>query len=841
MIFILRELKLRGLVRRVLIVAPAGLVTQWQMELRTHFNEHFPILYPGPFTPYHHCYPDENVWSKHAQVICPLDSVKPLDSRKGWSQEQLDDYNRWRYADLLTAGWDLVIIDEAHRLAGGTDQVARYKLGQGLAEAAPCMLLLSATPHQGKSDAFVRLMGLLDPATFADAQSVTRERIRPFVIRTEKRKAIDDKGAPLFQPRLTRLLAVAWEARHSRQQALYEAVTEYVREGYNLAVLENKRHLSFLMLLMQRLVVSSTRAIRCTLERRLDVLRNDTALQTTVAETVQDAVFGFEFLSSLSKETLDALHDMEAQAQLDALLSLRESTRRNEVEQVRALLEQACACEQAGQDAKAEALFSWIYQLQIEESDPELKCLLFTEFTATQDMLQEYLGARGFSVTTLNGSMNQEERDRAQKAFRTESRILISTDAGGEGLNLQFCHVVINYDLPWNPMRLEQRIGRVDRIGQKKPVKALNMALEDTVEFRVREVLEEKLTRILDEFGIDKTSDVLDSVQGELFDEVFTSALLRPEELQQAAYATADRFREELVEQRASAAVYSITDEPDCTIVERLRAHPLPHWLERMTVSYLHSLPHPQGKAESTLTGWNFIWPDGQVQANCVFSKDAAHTNAGTQTALVSLEDSRIRALALHLPRMAPGQPLPCVQLHGSSAPCGYWGLFEIRLQRTADLGSLIHIPAQRRVWYSVFTTEDGNLYLPTARHIWDTLQHVDPVIVGSIEQEKAVRAHAMLEKAAETSGKELFESLLHEHTASLQREAERGQNAFAARRRSIERAGLPEVRRHRMTRCAAEEKIWQDELAAEGKAAPELRPLLLMRIEVKSDERTSS
>src|SRR5690606_17003954 len=142
-------------------------------------------------------------------------------------------------------------------------------------------------------------------------------------------------------------------------------------------------------------------------------------------------------------------------------------------------------------------------------------------------MLKEFLEARGISVVTLNGSMGMEERKKAQDDFRDSHRILISTDAGGEGLNLQFAHVVINYDIPWNPMRLEQRIGRVDRIGQPKVVRAVNFVFEDTVEHRVREVLEEKLSVIFKEFGIDKTGDVLDSAQaGELFEDVFTSAIL---------------------------------------------------------------------------------------------------------------------------------------------------------------------------------------------------------------------------------------------------------------------------------------------------------------------------
>src|SRR5207237_1989070 len=135
-----------------------------------------------------------------------------------------------------------------------------------------------------------------------------------------------------------------------------------------------------------------------------------------------------------------------------------------------------------------------------------------------QEMVQEFASEGGFTVTCLNGRMEMDDRKRALVSFANEARILISTDAGGEGLNLQFCHVVVNYDIPWNPMRLEQRIGRVDRIGQSHAVRALNFVLEDTVEYRVREVLEQKLAVILEEFGVDKEGDVLDSAQaGQIF------------------------------------------------------------------------------------------------------------------------------------------------------------------------------------------------------------------------------------------------------------------------------------------------------------------------------------
>ena len=256
---IMRELKLRGLVRRILVVAPKGLATQWVAEMQTHFNEQFQLVLGDDINTLQRLAPqfDKNAdhrssaWTMFDQVIVSLDSVKPMDKRRGWTAERVAEYNRSRFEDLITAGWDLVVVDEAHRLGGSTDQVARYKLGKGLAEAAPYVLLLSATPHQGKTDAFHRLMNLLDDDAFPDMESVTRDRVAPYVIRTEKRKAIDAEGKPLFKPRRTQMAPVAWESRHHLQQLLYEAVTDYVREGYNQALREKKRHIGFQVILVQ--------------------------------------------------------------------------------------------------------------------------------------------------------------------------------------------------------------------------------------------------------------------------------------------------------------------------------------------------------------------------------------------------------------------------------------------------------------------------------------------------------------------------------------------------------------------------------------------------------------
>jgi superfamily II DNA or RNA helicase len=823
---IMRELKLRGLVRRTLVVTPKGLAAQWAAEMQTHFSEGFQLVLGDDIAALQRLSPGmdhrASPWAMFDQVIVTLDSVKPIDGRRGWATERVAAYNRSRFEDLVTAGWDLVVVDEAHRLGGSTDQVARFKLGQGLAEAAPYVLLLSATPHQGKSDAFHRVMNLLDSQAFPDPTSVSRERVAPYVIRTEKRKAIDADGKPLFKPRRTQMIGVAWESRHHLQQCLYEAVTDYVREGYNQALREKKRHVGFLMILMQRLVVSSTRAIKTTLERRLQAIEEG---QRAAAQKLGDLENG-----SVSAESLEELYDLDGQELLDQLLKSHVAALDNEARHVEVLLDAARRCEVAGPDAKADALIEWIYQLQAQENEPDLKVLIFTEFVPTQAMLREFLEARGIAVVTLNGSMDMDERKRVQQAFRDHARVLVSTDAGGEGLNLQFCHVVINYDIPWNPMRLEQRIGRVDRIGQPKVVRAINFVFEDSVEFRVREVLEEKLSVILEEFGIDKTGDVLDSAQaGELFESVFAAALLDPDGIEASVDQTMERMREEIRELRESSAVYGISSTPDVHDAEHLRSHPLPHWVERMTVSYLR---HRGGTAVHKRDGWHLTWPDGQQSDGCVFTSRDLGALAGAE--ILSLENSRVRGLALNIPQVAAGQPLPCVSLKSLPSQIqGFWGLFEVRGQAgLSRKPEFIRAPLVRRRYLSVFLSDEGKVFLPTARHIWDAMQSGEPQVHGSLSEENSEAAHERLLTAAESAGKECFDSLRQAHEVSLAREEERGAVAFASRRRSIDRVGLPEVRQYRLARCDEEEREWRDEIESARLIVPEIRPLLLLRIQ---------
>ena len=514
---IIKELKTRGLVQRVLVVCPTGLVTQWAAEMQDKFHERFQIIYPSDYDAIKRLTDTDDIYGQFDQVISPLDSIKPLEKHAGWTDERVEKYNQERIYSIINSGWDLIIIDEAHKVAGSTGEVARYKLGQLLSQASPYLLLLSATPHNGKTEPFLRLVRLLDQEAFPNAKSIVKEQVAPYLIRTEKRDAIDNNGNLLFKKRITHLVSLSWDERHSFQRKLYEMVSSYVSKTYNKALRNKKKNMCmiFLLIIMQRMLTSSTAAVRQSLERRLHVLLTQS---TRLGNLTEEDLADLDIEDGV-EEALEAISlDMEEEiAELETILSV------------------AKQAEYQHPDVKVETLTDTLDALL--SSDKDQKVIIFTEFVATQRYLQELLTKRGYTVTTLNGSMSIEVRDLALQDFRNKTNVFISTDAGGEGLNLQFANIIINYDLPWNPMKIEQRCGRVDRIGQTRDVHIYNFIVTDTVESRVREVLEEKLSVILQEMGVDKYSDVLDSEVAEIdFTEVYMRSVGKPYKVEENLY-----------------------------------------------------------------------------------------------------------------------------------------------------------------------------------------------------------------------------------------------------------------------------------------------------------------
>jgi len=434
---IIKELKTRGLIKRILIVCPTGLVTQWCLEMQEKFDEKFNVILPEDYDTIRKITGNEDVYGQFDQVISPMDSIKPLVRRVGWTEEKIAKYNEERIYSIINSGWDLVVIDEAHRVAGSSGEVARYKLGNFLSAASPYLLLLTATPHNGKTEPFLRLIRLVDEKAFPNINAIVKEQVAPYVIRTEKREAIDNNGNKLFKNRTTRAIELHWDERHSMQRKLYEMVSDYVSKNYNKAMRNRGKNMwfVFLLIMMQRLVTSSISAVRESMERRVKVLEEQ----------------AFKYQSMTEEE----FAEMELEENMEDAISAISLDIKEEIAQLNGLIAVAKQAEFQYLDVKIEPLLEIIDDLFAENR--QRKVIVFTEFVATQSYLEKLLKDRGYSTSILNGSMNIDERNAVLQEFKTKTDILISTDAGGEGLNLQFSNCIINYDLPWNPMKIEQR------------------------------------------------------------------------------------------------------------------------------------------------------------------------------------------------------------------------------------------------------------------------------------------------------------------------------------------------------------------------------------------------
>ena len=615
---VLSEMKARGRIRRSLIVAPKGMQLQWVAEMADRFGEEFVRVGPEGMP----VDVGASTWQAFDQVICSFDSVKPMRRRAGWSPEKVEEYNRLRFEAIVNAGWDLVVIDEAHHVAGSSEEVARYQLGTALASKTENLLLLSATPHSGKSDGFRRFLGLVDDQ-FVHGRPVERSTVAPLVARTEKRRACDDEGQPLFQPRTTEIRIASYSDR-PKERELYEAVTEYVRTGWNAARRQGRNSAAFLVLLMQRLVSSSTAAILRALEKRSAAL-GESGEQLAL---FQDRRFEWD--------------DLTGEEQYEVLVNARGPAWETERTELNRLLGLAREVASSGADAKARVFFDLMVELRRSERDANVKALVFTEFVATQEMLVKLAQEAGMSAVAINGSMGLAERVIAQDAFRDDVQLLVSTEAGGEGINLQFAHVVVNWDLPWSPSRLEQRIGRVDRIGQARPVRAFNLVCESSVEARVLEVLDEKLSVILAELGADKRGDILESASRHSGD-LWSAAILTPDELEREA----DRFAASTREEAAEAGHLSELIEETIPVSSPSSAERLASLVETATSARTdlgHSSSDPQRllsglpevavgepcpviRLSDSPNGWFSVWevtPDG-VSRNAVsfFESDA--------------------------------------------------------------------------------------------------------------------------------------------------------------------------------------------------------------------------
>jgi superfamily II DNA or RNA helicase len=499
---LIRELKLRGLADRILIVAPANLAFQWQRELREKFDEKF-VVFKG------HDIRDQfgvNQWLEQKQVISSLDLAKRTDVLPG----------------LRQAHWDLVIVDEAHRMSWSPParKTARYALGELLRDTTDHYLLLTATPHKGNPDNFSLFLQLLDNDAYADVRSIRQameRRAAPFYLRRTKEAMVhfpERQGdgtwvaRKIFTRRIPRTVDFQIDGIEFE---LYREVTRFVKRQSARAAADEEnpraRAVGFLMSLYQRRLASSTYSVRHSLQNRAKRLEEGLKRATELTREAPPELPDPEEIEEMEEAERDRLERL-----IEAVsLTQNADEVREEIAELLRLAEQAKRVEDADAEAKLARLKD-LLQTEGFFDHPEQRLLLFTEFKDTLDSLVGRLKSWGFTTAVIHGGMKIGTRDEpgtrlhAEQQFREgAAQVLVATEAAGEGINLQVCHILFNYDIPWNPNRLEQRMGRIHRYGQLKDCLIFNFVATNTIEGRVLRRLLEKLQEIrnaLDDDGV---------------------------------------------------------------------------------------------------------------------------------------------------------------------------------------------------------------------------------------------------------------------------------------------------------------------------------------------------
>lgn len=510
---LIKELKIRGLIQRTLVVAPANLCWQWQRELKDKFRENFEIIRGDVLRANY----GSNPWQERNQVITSVSWVSVIDDAR---------------ESLLRSTWDLIVVDEAHKMSARSldHQTYAYQLGKALSENTDHYLLMTATPHKGDPKNFCLFLELLDKDVYGDVKSLEdamRRNAAPFYLRRTKEALVKfpDPNTGQIEKIFTRrdVYTVSFKLDQDEYD-FYDALTRYV-EDQSIRASEDAspqgRALGFTMAMLQRRFASSIYAARRSLERMRD--RRQRILD-------DPASYRREQVEKKLPDDFDDLTEEEQQSIIreleDVVADPNPAALREEILQLNKLIDHALLLEKREVESKLVKLKKILTDLHIFD-DPKTKLIIFTEHKDTLDYLagdgkdgrpHGKLREWGLKVSQIHGSMKIGDRDTpgtrifAEREFKETTQILAATEAAGEGINLQFCWMMINYDIPWNPVRLEQRMGRIHRYGQEHNCLIHNFVATNTREGVVLTRLLERLNNIRKELGTDQVFDVVGEV-----------------------------------------------------------------------------------------------------------------------------------------------------------------------------------------------------------------------------------------------------------------------------------------------------------------------------------------
>ncbi len=520
---LIKELLFRGVIQKILIITPGGLTKQWkEEELQEKFGLYARLVNRASFEA------EPGQFARYEEGIFVV-SIDFLARNEGCLKAAEE------------TRWDLVVVDEAHKLSAyeygsKLEESGRYKAVKAIARKTDHLLFLTATPHLGRKDTFRRLLLLLDEDLFQKDEHVAdrvREQAAPygtagedfegerpiirarnrFFLRRLKEEMVDWDGKPLFKNRHTK--TVSYDLT-PEEKTLYDEVTRYVRMRRKEAKAKKNRNVELTLMVMQRRLASSLYAITKTLSNRLKALNEVMSILTDPSRTEPERkrllrgaldpsdprdISEYEDLTEDERERID--QRIFRQVLTDDPLMVEEE--RDEVERLFRLAESL----KNHKEAKFAELLAVLDSSDVIRADDE-KLLIFTEHRDTLESLAKRLEDKGYTVATIHGGMDVDARKQAQRDFRTRAKIMVATDAAGEGINLQFCRYLINWDIPWNPNRLEQRMGRIHRYGQKDDVWVYNLVAQNTREGAVLQKVLGKLDVMREQMGSDRVYDVID-------------------------------------------------------------------------------------------------------------------------------------------------------------------------------------------------------------------------------------------------------------------------------------------------------------------------------------------
>lgn len=554
---LIKELKSRGLIKRILIVTPANLTFQWQRELKDKFKENFEIIRGDILRANYGI----NPWQEKNQVITSV----------SWASI-VEDANE----SLLRTYWDLIIVDEAHKMSASDEEhkTYAYQLGEALSERTDHLLLMTATPHKGDPEHFRLFLRLLDKDIYADISSLEeaiKNQSAPFYLRRVKEALVSfpdpetGKAKSLFTKRDVR--TIEFQIADDEYE-FYNELTRFVDDMSSKVYGDNSpqaRAVGFTMAMLQRRFASSLYAAKRSLERmkanREEILKDPKAYRRKRIE----AKLPENFDDLTDEERAKLIEDLEA-----SVISIDPLELKREIDRLDILIRKADELEKKSVEAKLNRL-----KILLEEngifSDTKTKVLIFTEHKDTLDYLAgdgqngRPLGKLlewGLTVTSIYGGMKIGDRNTpgtriyAETDFRDNKQILVATEAAGEGINLQFCWLMINYDIPWNPIRLEQRMGRIHRYGQEKDCLILNFVATNTREGRVMQKLFERIKRIEEDIDPNRTGKVF-NVLGDLLPSNMIEKMIRD---MYARNLSEDVIKDRIIEEIDTDRIKKITN-----------------------------------------------------------------------------------------------------------------------------------------------------------------------------------------------------------------------------------------------------------------------------------------